>query len=282
MAEQTAIAWTDHTANYWMGCEKVSPGCAHCYAETLTTNRMGLHVFGPAASTARQPGKAIWANVRKWDKAAADARERKLVFVMSLGDFMEDHSQLVDVRARAWDLMAETSWLDYQILTKRPENYARFLPPDFSAARWPHIWLGTSIENNRHVGRADILRQLDARVRFLSLEPLLGPLPSLDLTGIHWAIVGGESGPGYRPMEREWVDGIAAKCGGYFDPTGAFIQTHEAATAFFYKQSAAYRTEMGIQYRGRLVRNYPPARLPLGAPYSVRGAARRLAFAGTP
>jgi protein gp37 len=254
VAEQTAIAWTDHTANFWMGCEKVSPGCAHCYAETLTANRMGLKVWG--ADSARQTAKAIWSNVRKWDAAAGAAGVRKMVFVMSLGDFLEDHPDVADARRRAWDLMASTRWLDYQILTKRPENYARMLPDNFGPETWPHVWLGTSIENNRHVFRADVLRQIRARVHFVSLEPLLGPLPDLDLTGIEWAIVGGESGVGYRKMDLEWVDEIAANC-------------DRAGTAFFFKQSAAYRTEMGIQYRGRIVRNYPLQRLNRRVPFVV-------------
>jgi protein gp37 len=233
MADQSIIAWTNSTANFWMGCEKVSPGCAHCYAETLTVNRMGLKVWG--ANSKRQEVKGIWANVRKWD---AEARRRgvdHLVFVMSLGDFMEDHPDANDIRPRAYEAMRQTTNLTFQFLTKRPENYEKFLPADWlTHPVWKRVWLGTSIENDRHTFRADILRKVPvpSGVHWLSIEPLLGPLPSLDLTDIEWAIVGGESGPGFRPMDHAWARDIRDRCARH-------------GIAFFMKQSAAYRTEMG-------------------------------------
>jgi protein gp37 len=245
MAEQTAIAWTDHTANFWMGCEKVSPGCAHCYAETLTENRMGISVWGKDGT--RQPVQGVWSNVAKWHKAAALERTAHRVFCMSLGDFFEDHPVANDIRPKVFELIRATPMLDWQILTKRPENLPRMLPADWSLPRYPNVWLGTSIENDRHVHRADALREVPAVVHFISAEPLLGPLPSLNLDHIEWVIVGGESGPGYRPMDHEWARQLRNRC----------LAEHRA---FFFKQSAAYRTEMGIRLDGVIARDYPRAR----------------------
>lgn len=245
MAETSNIAWTDSTANWWMGCEKISPGCAHCYAETLTTNRMGLRVWG--AGSARQEAKAVWQNLAKWDREARARGELRKVFVMSLGDFMEDHPDANRIRPRAWDAMRRTTNLIFQILTKRPENYARFLPGDWRThPTWTRAWLGASVENDRFTHRADILRDVKrtigvpSGVLWLSIEPLLGPLPSLDLTDIAWVIVGGESGGGYRPMDHAWARQVRDLCG--HAPRHA---NPHARTAFFMKQSSAYRTEMG-------------------------------------
>jgi len=236
------IAWTDNTANFWMGCNKVSPGCAHCYAETLTINRMGLKVWGPDAK--RQPVAGIYANLRRWNRHAAAAQQRARVFVMSLGDFFEDHPAANAVRPQAWDAMRACEWLDFQVLTKHPENIPAMLPAGWDVAPWPNIWLGTSIENDRHTVRADLLTQIPAAVHFISAEPLLGPLPSLSLKHIEWVIVGGESGPGFRPMDHEWARELAVRC-------------RKAKVAFFFKQSAAPRTEMGIELDGQIQRAYP-------------------------
>lgn len=241
MADQSLIAWTNSTANFWLGCFKVSPGCKHCYADTLTTNRMGLNVFGPVSTTRRQAVKSVWGNVRKWDREARQAGERRRVFVMSLGDFFEDHPDAHEVRPRAWEAMRATEWLDFQILTKRPELIEQHLPADWHAkGPWPNVWLGTSIEDDERTARADILRAIPAHVRWLSIEPLIAPVPSLDLTGIHWAIVGGESGPGYREMDHAWARAVRDKAG-----QGPGAAHADAPTAFFMKQSAAFRTEMG-------------------------------------
>lgn len=239
MGQDTRIAWTDNTANFWMGCEKVSPGCAHCYAESLVTRRMGLRVWGPDSQ--RQPVQNVWANIRRWNRRAEASRTRQRVFVMSLGDFFEDHPTADNVRPEAWAAMRAAPWLDFQVLTKRPENIPSRLPEGWP---WPHVWLGVSIENDAHVGRAELLRQVPAVVHFVSAEPLLGPLPSLSLTHIEWLIVGGESGPGYRPMDHAWARDLERRC-------------TAAGVAFFFKQSAAPQTEMGIRLDGRIVRAFP-------------------------
>lgn len=245
MSEETVIAWTDHTFNPWMGCTKVSAGCAHCYAETLTKNRMGLSLWGPgSARQVTSPNN--WAKVRAWNKAAAKIGESQRVFCASLCDVFEDHPTANATRPRLWDLIRECRDLDWQILTKRPERIADNLPQDWGDG-WEHVWLGTSIEDNRVAYRADHLREVPASIRFVSYEPALGPLDHLDLTGIQWVIYGGESGPGHRPEDKDWARNMREKCAA-------------SGAAFFHKQSAGYRTEMGIELDGEIVRAYPRPR----------------------
>jgi protein gp37 len=236
MAENSKIAWTTHTANFWMGCDKISPGCAHCYADTLTTNRMGLNLWGK--DSARQAVKNVWANVRKWEREAKQRGERVRMFVMSLGDFFEDHPQANVVRDAVWPVLRDLEHIDLQILTKRPENFAKFLPFDMGWP-WPHAWLGVSVENQRFANsRIPILLNTPAMVRFISAEPLLGPVDLREAYAagpgsvLDWVIVGGESGPGYRPMDHAWARALRDQC-------------VDDGTAFFMKQSAAPRTEMG-------------------------------------
>lgn len=257
MAETTLIAWTDHTANIWMGCLKVSAGCEKCYAETLTKNRMGLEVWGPAKTTRRQFVKSTMAHVRAWDREARAAGQSARVFCMSLGDFFEDHPDANRFRPAAWDLIRECDALDWQILTKRPERVAEYLPADWGAG-WDHVWLGTSIEDARVAHRAVTLAAVPAKTRFLSYEPAIGPLAqAVNLAGIHWVIYGGESGPGYRPEgtpadPKLWARDMRARC-------------QAEGVAYFHKQSAAWRTEIGIELDGVIVRDYPRPRRPLGA-----------------
>jgi protein gp37 len=165
-------------------------------------------------------------------------------------DVFEDHPIANRERPRLWDLIRSTPQLHWQILTKRPERIEALLPKDYDAAGWGHVWLGTSIENSEYAFRADILRQLPAAVRFISYEPALGPLDDLNLSGIDWLIYGGESGPGYRKHDLAWPRAIRRRC-------------EEDGVAFFYKQSSAPRTEMGIELDGEIVRNYPTPRLAL-------------------
>ncbi|MEZ6097252.1 MAG: DUF5131 family protein [Pirellulaceae bacterium] len=254
MAEKTAIAWTDKTFNPWMGCAKVSEGCRNCYALTLTKNRMGLQVFG---NNPRQVTKEPWRNVKKWNREAPDhvgvlgAGEPDLVFCASLCDVFEDHPTANEVRPDVFNLVRECQNLHFQILTKRPDRIVDNLPEDWGDG-WPNVWLGTSIEDMRVAHRADILRSIPAVVRFISYEPALGPLDEIDLTDIDWLIYGGESGPGYRPEgtkddPKKWARDIMARC-------------REFGTAYFHKQSAAHRTEIGIELDGRIVREFPVPR----------------------
>ena len=268
MADTTLIAWTDRTANFWMGCAKVSAGCKNCYAETLTKNRMGLDVWGPATTTRRQPVKSIWSNLRKWESAARAGSvgvmgpgAPLLVFTGSLMDWAEDHPDAEAIRPEMWASIRAAPDLHFQLLTKRPERIRALLPADWGDG-WPNVWLGTSIEDLRVAERADHLRTIPAVVRFISYEPALGPLDDLDLTGIDWLIYGGESGPGFRGHDLEWPRAMKKKC-------------EASSVAFFYKQSAAYRTEMGTTLDGETMRAFPVPRQSVRTRAGLRGCAAR-------
>ena len=245
MSEVTIIAWTDHTFNPWMGCEKVSEGCRNCYAATLTKNRMGLDLWG--RSSPRQVTKTPWKKVVSWNNEAHRIGERKRVFCASLCDIFEDHPTANATRPKVWDLVRQCTALDWQILTKRPERIVDNLPEDWGDG-WDHVWLGTSVEDMRVARRVDHLRNIPAAVRFISYEPAIGPLDDLDISGIDWIIYGGESGPGYRKEDKNWARVMHRKCA-------------ENGTAFFHKQSAGYRTELGIELDGQIVREYPIPRV---------------------
>lgn len=239
---KTIIAWTDFTANFWMGCQKVSPGCAHCYAETLTTNRMGLDVWGPAKTTRRQAVKGVYEKLRHENRLSDPSNWRK-VFVGSLMDWAEDHPDAEALRPAMWSAIRENNRLIFQLLTKRAERVAGLLPDYWNEIKG-RVWLGVSIENNDYAWRAGHIRNLDSAVRFVSYEPALGPLDRLDLTGLDWIIYGGESGPGFRPEDKQWARDMRDRC-------------QASCVAFFHKQSAAYRTEMGIALDGEVIRQYP-------------------------
>lgn len=243
MAEQTIIAWTDRTWNPWRGCTRVSPGCAHCY------------MFSAQERYGRDPSivtrTKTWNDPIRWERDASIARRTERVFTCSWSDWF--HADADTWRDEAWALIRRCPHLTFQILTKRDDRMADHLPSDWGAG-YPNVWLGVSIENDRFVSRADTLRRIPAVVRFISAEPLLGPLPSLDLSGIQWLIVGGESGVGYRPMDHAWVRAL-------------HVMATASGTAFFFKQSAAPRTEMGIYLDGQIARAYPMTRR---APQDIR------------
>jgi len=247
MSDKTLIAWTHHTFNIAWGCTKVSPGCKNCYADSLSS-RYGHDVWGP-----RKPRRTFdakhWREPIKWNAAADAAGERRRVFCSSMCDIAEDHPTIAAEVVKLWPLIRATPWLDWQLLTKRPERYPQIIPSDWGKG-YRNAWLGTSIESNDYVHRADVLRKLPATVRFISYEPALGPLDKLNLKGLDWIIYGGESGPGWRPEDKQWARDMNARC-------------QRAGIAFFHKQSAAYRTEMGVELDGQIVRNYPARRLPL-------------------
>lgn len=206
MGADTAIAWTDHTFNPWWGCERVSPGCQHCYAEAFA-KRTGHAVWGGNADR-RFFGDAHWNEPLKWNRAAADRREPALVFCSSMADVFEDRPDLVEHRARLFDLIEQTPHLRWQLLTKRPQNAMPLVP-----APWLHrfplnVWIGTTVEDQQRADtRVPDLVRIPADVRFLSCEPLLGPVDLRRWIGtgdwpplVDWVIVGGESGPGHRPL----------------------------------------------------------------------------------
>lgn len=224
--ENSKIEWTDHTFNPWWGCLKVSPGCAHCYADSQA-KRYGFDIWGPAATTDRRTfGDTHWAQPGKWNKAAERAGRRARVFCASMADVFENHPTANAQRPRLWDVIRATPNLDWLLLTKRPQNIAQMLPTDWGQG-WANVWLGTSVEDQQRADeRIPVLLSVPAPVRFLSCEPLLGPvemrpewvLPRFAADdpryyaaggrGVDWVIVGGESGPGARPMSSAWARGL--------------------------------------------------------------------------
>jgi len=236
--KDSKIEWTDHTFNPWWGCTKVSQGCKHCYAEALA-KRTGSDVWGPEAQR-RRTSAANWREPYKWDKAARAAGTRARVFCASMADVFEEHSpELDEWRSDLFDLISNCRSLDWLLLTKRPENVTRFIERATwqLANKWladcKHVWIGTSIEDQATADeRIPHLLRIPARVRFLSIEPLLGPvnIQTHLLAGWHkfapsinWMIVGGESGPHARPMHPSWARSLRDQCAA-------------AGTAFFFKQ----------------------------------------------
>lgn len=213
--KDSKIEWTHHTFNPWWGCVKVSPGCAHCYAETFA-KRTGNAVWGEEAPR-RFFGDKHWNEPRKWNDLALAEGQRKRVFCASMADVFEDRPDLVTHRARLLALIKETPGLDWLLLTKRPHNIERLMP-----VRPSNVWLGTTAENQQLWNeRLSLLLALKSKVRFVSAEPLLGPIDMGDYRP-DWLIIGGESGGKARPMNREWVESLNAQCDG--------------RTAFFFKQ----------------------------------------------
>ena len=246
MAKQSRISWTDATFNPWMGCSKASPGCAHCYAETLITNRMGRPgLWGPKARR-QVTSEANWKKPVAWNAQAEREGKRIKAFCGSLCDWAEDHPTPEATRPRLWELVRNTPFLDWLLLTKRAERIAACLPDDWENG-YPNVWLGVSIESNDYRWRADHLRQVPAVVRFISYEPALGPLDQLDLKGIDWVIYGGESGPKFRGHNLDWPRQMRDLC-------------RAVGVAFFYKQSSAIRTEMGTTLDGETIRESPTPR----------------------
>jgi len=217
--ENSKIAWTDHTFNPWWGCVKVSEGCKNCYAETFS-KRTGNDVWG-VDRPRRFFGDDHWSKPLKWNRDAEKAGKRARVFSASMADVFEDRPDLVKPRKRLFELIPQTPWLDWLILTKRPENINRLLGnPTFL---WPTIWLGTTIES-KAVAQSRAIEIMDtlAAIKFISLEPLL---KSFDLyeafaaSGMpSWVIVGGESGPKARPFDWDWARDIRDQCKTYGVP----------------------------------------------------------------
>lgn len=211
MGANSKIEWTTHTFNPWWGCTKVSEACKHCYAETWA-KRVGQNVWGPKPSR-RVMSETHWKQPIKWNKDADGLKDRPRVFCASMADVFEDRDELITHRERLFDLIERTPNLDWLLLTKRPQNIS-------SLARWSgewpdHIWLGTTVElQHRAEELLPYLQAIPARVRFISAEPLLGPLSIERWLGstIDWVITGGESGPKARPASPRWFTDLHAQC----------------------------------------------------------------------
>jgi protein gp37 len=200
MSDKSTIEWTEATWNPVTGCTKVSPGCAHCYAETFAERFRGVpgHPY--------ERGFDLQLRPERLDQPLEWKRPR-LIFVNSMSDLFHPEVPF-DFIERVFDTMVRADWHTFQVLTKRSERLAELAPE----LPWPdNVWMGVSVENQRWTSRIDHLRKVDAAVRFLSCEPLLGPL-ELDLSDIHWVIAGGESGARARPMQPEWVRAIRDQC----------------------------------------------------------------------
>jgi protein gp37 len=211
------IEWTQATWNPVTGCDKVSPGCTHCYAERMATRlkAMGQSNYRNGFDVTLQP--RMLALPLQW-------RQPRTIFVNSMSDLFHDDVPLDYIQA-VFDVMRRANWHQFQVLTKRSSRLAE----QSNAIVWPaNVWMGVSVESDRFRHRIDDLRASAAKVRFLSLEPLLGPLDRLNLRGIDWTIVGGESGPGARPMDPAWVISLRDQC-------------RMAGVPFFFKQWGGVR-----------------------------------------
>ncbi len=210
MAEFTDIPWTDSTFNPWWGCTKVSPGCLHCYAESLDKCYRGGRNWGRGAPR-QVVAESTWREPHKWEHKAAASGKRIRVFCGSMCDVFDPEAP-AKARQRLFELIRNTPNLDWQLLTKRPQNIARYLPTDWGNG-WRNVWLGSTVEDQKRAAeRIAILRAIPARIRFLSCEPLLEYLGDLDLRGIHWVIVAGESGGNARPFDVMWARHIQQQC----------------------------------------------------------------------
>lgn len=256
MSETTKISWTDHTFNIAHGCVKVSPGCANCYAETQSSDgprawrddaRNVIKIWGPG-SRRRTFGEAHWRKPNTWNRKAQQAGEMRRVFCSSMCDVFEDHPTIDHEREKLWPVIRATPWLQWQVLTKRADRIADYLPADWRDG-YENVWLGVSIETNDYVWRAEQLREIPAVVHFVSYEPALGPLDALDLRGLQWVIYGGESGPKFRPEDKQWARDMRDRC-------------RAAGVAFFHKQSADRYTERGVQLDGETIQQMPLSRKP--------------------
>ena len=240
MSATTKIEWTDATWNPIRGCTKISPGCAHCYAETFAERFRGVagHPYEQGFDLRLVPEKLL--EPFRWSTP-------RMVFVNSMSDLFHERVPVEYLEA-VCQVMSLSPWHTYQVLTKRADRMRQLLTKPLAAvARQEHIWFGVSVENRSHGRRRiDHLRATPAGLRMLSVEPLLEDLGTLDLDGIGWVIVGGESGPGARPMEADWVRSIRDQCA-------------SAGVPFFFKQWGGVRkAQLGRVLDGRTHDEIPP------------------------
>ena len=234
MASNSAIEWTESTWNPVTGCTKISPGCAHCYAERMALRLQAMGQTNYKNGFQVTTHEHTLALPLRWRKPQA-------IFVNSMSDLFHEDVPLAFIQ-KVFAVMQKASWHRFQVLTKRSARLielAPFLP-------WPeNVWMGVTVENADYVFRIEHLRKVNAAVRFLSVEPLLGPVPGLELSGIDWAIVGGESGPGARIMKAEWASDIQRQC-------------QQAAVPFFFKQwGGVHKKKAGRLLNGRLYDGMP-------------------------
>jgi protein gp37 len=261
MSEHSSIEWTDATWNPIRGCTKITPGCAHCYAETFAERFRGVpgHPYEQGFDLKLIPAKL--ADPLLWPKP-------RMVFVNSMSDLF--HKDVPDdYIACVAQVMATANWHTYQVLTKRSERLREMLSSTLRfAAETPHIWWGVSVEDKRHgLPRIEHLRSAPAGLRMLSVEPLLEDLGAIELSGIGWVIAGGESGHGARPMREEWIVSVRDQC-------------QAAGVPFFFKQWGGVRKgKTGRELEGRTYSESPPrSEQPMPTRDERRALARRLGY----
>lgn len=209
MADATEIAWTDSTFNPWWGCQSVGAGCDNCYAAALDRRTGGDHF--QAGITPRTMSDENWRKPTRWNRSALKSGVRRKVFCASMCDWADKNAP-EGQRERLFSLIRDTSMLDWQLLTKRASNIEKYLPEDWGGG-YQNVWLGVTVENRRQgLRRMEMLKNIPATIRFLSIEPLLEDLGALDLAGIHQVIVGGESGNNARAMHPDWARSIRDQC----------------------------------------------------------------------
>ena len=247
MAE-TQIEWTDATWNPVTGCSIISAGCTNCYAMEMARRLEAMRVEKYQNLTRRSGKRTIWNGIVREDHAALAIpfgwKKPKKIFVNSMSDLFHEGVSS-DFIIKVWQVMRDTPHHHYQILTKRPERLAEIVRSKIPSVL-PNVWLGTSIENADVSARADALRAIPAAIRFVSFEPLIGSVGAINLAGIQWAIVGGESGKGARPIKEQWIDEIYDQCLAY-------------NATFFFKQWGAWgkdnkrrsKKANGREYRGQ-------------------------------
>lgn len=228
MATKSSIEWTESTWNPLTGCTKVSPGCKHCYAERMSKRLQAMGQSNYRHGFQLTLHEHVLETPLHW-------KQPQMIFVNSMSDLFHEDVPVHFIQ-QVFDVMRRASWHTFQVLTKRS---ARLVELDHQL-EWPeNVWMGVSVENNDYIFRIDHLCYTHAHTKFLSLEPLLGPLPDLRFNGIHWVIVGGESGPGARPMEAGWVIDIRNQC-------------NSANIPFFFKQwGGVNKKKAGRELEGR-------------------------------
>jgi len=243
------IEWTEATWNPIAGCAVISPGCTNCYAMHMAARLQAMGMVKYAGTTRKSGKRHVWTGRVNVDTVTLTApltwKKPQRIFVNSMSDLFQDQADETFIR-RVWRIMGQASWHSFQVLTKRPERMLNILSkPDFP--KLPNVWLGTSVESDDYLDRIELLRRTPARVRFVSFEPLLGPILSPNLSGIHWAIVGGESGPRARPMQAWWVEQLHDAC-----------ERH--GVVFFFKQwGGRTKKRSGRVFKDRTWDDYPSA-----------------------
>jgi protein gp37 len=247
MAGLSEIEWTDATWNPISGCAMVSPGCTNCYAMRMAARLQAMGHPAYAGTTRRSGSRAVWTGKLHLIEKALEVplawRKPRKIFVNSMSDLFQGGVPLTFI-ARVWHAMEQAHWHTFQVLTKRPDNMRKMLE-SLCVPELPNVWLGTSVEASAYRSRIVELRRTPARVRFVSFEPLIGPIGRVNLSGVHWAIVGGESGPSARPMEPRWVEDVRLQC-------------RAQRVAFFFKQwGGSNKKVAGRRYKGRTWDSFP-------------------------